>query len=189
MAATSIRSDVELVEEPTFGLVHTLALRSSASPLPPGGELLISRGLAEPSGTGFLLTSNGYRLHRALLDRERAAIDITTFGMVYAPVAALSRRLNGLASHWREVPGDRPELAKSFDSFVSLADAPLRRAAAIVPRFESYLPRLLAADRRLREGDLRFAVDGDVDSIVVTWADLHEDYLQTLGRGHEMEAL
>jgi hypothetical protein len=63
----------------------------------------------------------------------------------------------------------------------------LRRSAQVAPRFEGYVDRLREARVRLGEGEMAYAVDLGVESIHTILRELHEDYLQTLGRGYEQE--
>jgi hypothetical protein len=63
----------------------------------------------------------------------------------------------------------------------------VRRSATIAPRFGAYIARLQDAELRLTHGDLDYAFGRCVESIHTIVRELHEDYLQTLGRGYEQD--
>lgn len=173
--------------QPTFEVIHRIALRDSVRPLPAGGEWLVSRGLVHWSEGGFRLTSDGHRLHRTLLDQERASLDLVRLDMVHESIASLARRFARLHATWVALPSRQRDLLGPFHGFVPQAERTLLRVTAVVRRFEPYPARLRGADLQLQAGDLRFAIDQEVESIGVVWDELHEDYLQTIGRGYEVE--
>jgi hypothetical protein len=105
------------------------------------------------------------------------------------PRSLIERRLVQPADGGFELTaaGHRMHRVARFCSFVTEAQPVLETTAAVLARFSGYLPRLQRAAVRLRAGDFDYAIAPEVDSIWVVWQDLHEDYLQTLGRGHDLE--
>ena len=173
-----------------FAAVHSLALRGCVASLAPGDEELLDAGLVRPvPGGGFQLTELGHSRHRALLESERETLDLNRLALAYSPVPALDRMMSRLRGDWRQPCGAlaRRRLTDRLCELTGDTAPVLRRTAVIAPRFLGYLPRLRAAAVQLRAGDQAYAFDLDVESIGVIWAELHEDFLQTLGRGHESE--
>jgi hypothetical protein len=83
----------------------------------------------------------------------------------------------------------RRRLIARLCAIVDEVELILRRSAAVVPRFASYLPRLEVAKRRLLDSDLEYAVAPGVESILTVWREMNEDYLQTLGEAHDRDDL
>jgi hypothetical protein len=173
-----------------FPVVHALALRGHLSQLPVDAEGLLEAGLLRFTPDGFTLTDLGHRRHRALLEHERATLDLDLLGMAYARFPTLTRRMQALTPQWEKArQASRRRMVRDLCGIVDQAEPILRRSASVAPRFGTYIPRLSAAKRRLLAGDLRYAVDPAVESIGTVWRELDEDYLQTLGRGPEQKCV
>jgi hypothetical protein len=162
-----------------FPAVHALALRGSLKQIPGDHTQLEAAGLVRTSPDGFTLTQAGYNCHRALLDAERATIDMTSLGIEYERFAIVARRVTGAAANGSPRASER-KLAEAPESLEPI----LRRTAAVVPRFAHYIVRLAEARGRVLEGELEYAADSDVESILTVVRELEEDYLQTLARGY-----
>jgi hypothetical protein len=170
-----------------FPTVHVLALRGSLKRLPGDSDRFEAEGLVRSTPDGFMLTEAGHRHHRALFERELAGIDIGLLGIVYERFPAVAQRLRTLESDWSQAAdGARRELADALRALVDAVEPILRRSAELAPRFGSYVPRLRDAERRVSGGELEYAFEEGVESIGTVFSELHEDYLQTLGRGYEM---
>jgi hypothetical protein len=171
-----------------FAAVHTLALRGSIKQLPRDAAEFEAAGLVRSTPEGFTLTDAGHRHHRALFEQERAELDIGMLGMIYERFPAVARRLRTTESRWQAADdGGRRRLVRELGGIVDDLEPILRRSAEVAPRFNDYIPRLRGAKRRLAEGEMDYAVDPGVESIHTILHELHEDYLQTLGRGYEQE--
>jgi hypothetical protein len=189
MAVQPTEPDPTPLADAAYGAIHALALRSPLRQITADPRSLIERRLVQPADGGFELTAAGHRMHRVMLEQERATLDLDSLGRTYAPIPGLARRLGRLRKQWeqRENGIERRRLVARFCSFVTEAQPVLETTAAVLARFSGYLPRLQRAAVRLRAGDFDYAIAPEVDSIWVVWQDLHEDYLQTLGRGHDLE--
>jgi hypothetical protein len=173
-----------------FPTVHTLALRGSLKR--PTGDLgaLEAAGLIRRAPDGFTLTDSGHRCHRALLEEERATLDIGLLDIIYEPVPAAGRRLKAIESRWHRVDeGARRRLVSELSAVLDEVQPTLRRSAKVAPRFGDYIARLREAERRLLDGELDYAFDPAVESIATVWRELHEDYLQTLGYAQESDTI
>jgi hypothetical protein len=171
-----------------FSTVHVLALRGSLKQLPGDGGEFEEAGLVRSTTDGFILTEAGHRHHRTLLERERAALDIGLLGIIYEGFPTVGRRLRRIALRWRAADDRaRRRLVGELLGIVDDVEPILRRSADVVSRFEGYITRLHEAKARVTDGDLNYAVDPKVDSIHTILSELEEDYLQTLGRGYELE--
>jgi hypothetical protein len=108
--------------------------------------------------------------------------------MIYDRFPAVARRLRTTESRWQAADdGGRRRLVRELRGIVDDVEPILRRSAEVAPRFDDYIPRLREAKLRLAEGEMDYAVDPGVESIHTILHELHEDYLQTLGRGYEQE--
>jgi hypothetical protein len=172
-----------------FEVVHAIALRGRVPALATGSEGLLAAGLVRRVAGGFQLTQIGHSSHRALLERERATLDLSRLEMAYGPLPALARGLGRLRTRWQQRSSavDRRRMIAELGELVDDTAPVLRRAAAVAPRFYGYSARLGAAVAHLRAGDQGYAFDSDVESVGAVWHELHEDFLQTLGRAHEIE--
>jgi hypothetical protein len=170
-----------------FPTVHVLALRGSLRQLPGDSDEFEAAGLVQSTPDGFTLTEAGHRHHRALFEQERAALDIGLLGIVYERFPALARRLKTLESRWsRTDEAARRKLVRELVSIVDDMEPILRRSAELAPRFGAYIGRLRDAKLRVTKGDLEYAFGDGVESINTVLRELHEDYLQTLGRGYDL---
>jgi hypothetical protein len=169
-----------------FRVVHALAIRGVVAELPSGSEPLLDAGLVRATGDGYTLTHNGHRRHRALLERERATVDLRQLGLIYARVPPLARRLHTVRLRWDDAADVyRAQMVAELCRIVDEVELIVLRSANVLPRFGSYIPRLAAAKQRLLDGELEFALIRAEGSVQSVWAELQEDYLQTLGRSHE----
>jgi hypothetical protein len=170
-----------------FPTVHVLALRGSLKQLPGDSAEFEAAGLVRSTPDGFTLTEAGHRRHRALFEQERAKLDTGLLGIVYERFPAVARLLKTLQSRWDRVDdAGRRELVAELVSIVDDMEPILRRSAELAPRFGTYIARLHNAKLRLTDGDFDYAFDRGVESINTLLRELHEDYLQTLGRGYDL---
>ncbi len=173
-----------------FTVLHRLALRGALAELPESSEGLVREGLVRSSPAGYELTALGHSRHRTLFDAERRILDLGLLAMAYARLPAVTRRLRDLSMEWEcsDAP-TRGRLVGRLCETVDDVELILRRSAAVAPRFASYHPRLTAAKSRLLDSHLEYAIGPGVDSILTVWREMHEDYLQTLGRAHDPDGL
>ena len=174
----------------TFAAVHSLALRGPVRQLPDESGGLLREGLVRSTSEGYELTEIGHRRHRALLEGERRSIDLGHLEMAYARLPGLTRRLRDLWVEWDA--NDEPphgQMVGRLCAIIDEAELILRRSAAVAPRFSSYRRRLDAAKYLLLDSDLQYAFGSGVESILIVWREMTEDYLQTLGCGHDEDDL
>jgi len=191
MALERSEAEVRRASDAAFDAVHVIALRGVVPRLGPDGRELLDAGLVAPVEGGFRLTAAGHSSHRALLERERATLDLNRLEMVYAPLGGLAPVLARVRRAWRQPLGTlaRRRLVVQLCDLVDDTAPVLRRAVAIAPRFSGYLPRLNAAAAQLCAGQLEYACATDLDSVDAVWQELHEDFLQTLGRAQDVDEL
>jgi hypothetical protein len=174
----------------TFAALHGLALRGAVRQLPEASDGLVRDGLVRSTSNGYELTELGHRQHRALFEIERQRIDLGLLEMAYARLPGLTRRLRDLSVDWDA--GDEPARGRMVGRLCAIIDEVeliLRRSAAVAPRFASYGPRLDTAKYLLLDSDQRYAFGSEVESILTVWREMTEDYLQTLGCGHDEDDL
>ena len=166
--------------------MHTLALRGSVRHLPREAREFEAAGLVCATPDGFTLTAAGHRCHRALLEEERARLDIGLLDILFERFGPIARRLDALESRWRaSKPPARRKLVGELLAVVDELEPVLQRSGHVAPRFGAYIERLESARRCVLAGDLDRAFDDPVDSIRAVCGDVHEDYLQTLGEGYD----
>jgi hypothetical protein len=167
--------------------VHALALRGSLKRLPGDSGEFEAAGLVRSTPGGFTLTELGHRHHRALIEQERASLDVGLLSVIYERFPAVARRLDSVARpRYSTDQAGRRRLLRELAGIVDDVEPILRRSAKLVPRFESYVARLRNAELRLANGDLDYAFDSGVESVHTILRELHEDYLQTLGQGYDL---
>ena len=174
-----------------FDLLHRVALRGS-HPLGDEHAPLVAAGLLGVAGAGdaatVLVSERGARVHDVLLARERAGLDGDRLASIYERFLAVNGELKAAASRWHDAgPEDRVGLLESIGTAVERVGPGLRRAGELVPRFADYAPRLDAALRRARGGEHEWLTGAAIDSVHTVWMEVHEDYLQVLGRSREEE--
>jgi hypothetical protein len=173
-----------------FPAVHALALCGTLKQLPGDSAKLEAAGLVRSTSDGFMLTAVGHSRHRALLAHERATIDIQLLGIVYERFPDVARRLTKLESSLHGVDGSPPKrLVEELGTIIDALEGILLRSADAAPRFAGYITRLQEARRQVVEGHFDYAFGLQVESAATVVRELHEDYLQTLGRGYEEEEL
>jgi pyruvate,orthophosphate dikinase len=178
-----------LVDVPLTDL-HRLALRGSLTELDPGidGGLLEKVGLAVSTPAGWMLTEAGTARHGALLARERAGLDLAALTPIYERFLAANGPFKELNIAWPAADTDtRWGLIGKLTDLVRRVEPALRRTSEILPRFGGYAPRLQAALDRVERGEFDWVAAPQVDSVHTVWMELHEDFLQTMGRSREEE--
>jgi hypothetical protein len=174
----------------SFAALHSLALRGAVRQLPEESDSLLRDGLVRSTSAGYELTESGHRRHRALFERERRSIDLGHLEMAYARLPGLTRRLRDLWVEWEA--NDEPphgQMVGRLCTILDEAELILRRSAAVAPRFSSYQRRLDAARYLVLDSDLQYAFGTGVESILIVWREMTEDYLQTLGCAHDEDDL
>jgi hypothetical protein len=168
--------------------LHAVALKGNAPAIPGDAAPLEDAGLVVSTAAGFMLTGDGHRVHDELLARERETIDLERLVAVYERFLAANGPLKALSARWQTADEDtRLALTGELADIVDRVGPALGRTAEVVPRFGDYVPRLQEALSKLDGGDPEYAVSPRVDSVHTVWMEIHEDYLQTLGRSREEE--
>jgi hypothetical protein len=173
--------------QPTFDVfppLHALALRGSLAEVPEA-QALIDAELIASTPRGYLLTEAGHARHTELLDAERAGLDLDALAPIYERFLSLNTSMKTVSA---TVAG--AEATSHVDEFAKLVDrasAVLRRTAEYLPRFAGYEARLTGALASAEGGSPQYFVSPLVDSVHTVWMEIHEDYLQTLGRDREAE--
>jgi hypothetical protein len=171
-----------------FSTVHVLALRGSLKRLPGDSDRFEAAGLVRSTPNGYILTDAGHRHHRSLFEQERAELDLGLLGIVYEGFPAIARRLKPLESRWSRADDTaRRRLVRELSSIVDDLQPILRQSGKVATRFGAYIARLRVAQSRLTQGELAYAFDSGVESINTILRELHEDFLQTLGRGYDQD--
>jgi hypothetical protein len=168
-------------------MLHALALVGSLRDATPEAEPLVEAGLAIATPVGVMLTARGREAHEALLARERERLDLARLGQIYERFLAANGPFKALTAGWPAASADAWEAVAELREAVERVEPALRRTAEHIPRFAAYGERLRAALERVEAGDPEYVAGIAVDSVHTVWMQLHEDYLQTLGRSREDE--
>jgi hypothetical protein len=168
-----------------FPALHALALRGSL-PDVDGADELVTAELIQPTASGYLLTAHGVARHDELLAAERQGLDLDGLASIYDGFLALNGPMK-LLSTKAAGTSEGDEFIDEFANFVARAGAVVRRTSEILPRFAGYESRLTEAMVRADAGHWQYLTSPLVDSVHSVWMELHEDYLQTLGRSREAE--
>jgi hypothetical protein len=176
--------------EEHFAALHALALRGMVVDVPGDAAALEAAGLVASTPNGFLLTEDGQAAHADLLARERETLDKDKVAGIYERFLAANGPMKAASSRWHATSdGDdgRLEIVGELAECVDRVEPALKRTCEVLPRFASYAPRLRDAVDKAEAGDHEYVVSPKVDSIHTVWMEIHEDYLQTLGRSREEE--
>ena len=177
MAALSTRHDPV-----NFAPIHRLAVRHRPSPLSAAERSRLGAALVAEAGPGFVLTPVGYGVHRSLLEAERLTLDVPSLEADADALTALARRVSAL----RRSNGTGADPGRSALLVIATAaETIFLRLGVTLPRLGEYAAAFRAAARALADGDPRYGLDPDVESIGAVFDDAYEDYLQTVGRGPE----
>jgi PEP-utilising enzyme, mobile domain len=176
------------LDEDAFAVLHRLKIKGMADELGHWATGLEEDGLVCSTHAGFVLTPQGHEHHSELLVVERTRIDTDALASSYGRFLALNEPLKRLSSRWQSAAEeDRFALVGEVSELIERAEPALRRASEIAPRFGPYLPRLRTACERLERGEHEWMTDPRIDSVHTVWMEIHEDFLQTLGRSREDE--
>jgi hypothetical protein len=175
------------VGDEVFPALHAIALRGSRPELP-DAKTLIDAELVTQTPNGYLLTAAGVARHDQLLAAERDGLDLGALSPIYERFLALNGPMKALSAKAAAVGADdRFALLGEFAELVDRTAAVLRRTAAALPRFDQYSERLADAVARAETGEIEYLVSPRVESVHTVWMEIHEDYLQSLGRDREGE--
>jgi hypothetical protein len=167
--------------------LHRLALRGCLSELT-GHQELVDAELVVATPAGFLLTPRGRTRHDEALVAERANLDLDALAGVYGRFLSLNSSMKTTCAAAAGAFGEsRMLLADDIAKLLERVAPVLRRTTEAVPRFDSYEPRLADAMGRADAGAWEYLVSPACESVHTVWMELHEDYLQTLGRDRETE--
>ncbi|HEY1971790.1 MAG TPA: hypothetical protein VGH89_27790, partial [Pseudonocardia sp.] len=179
------------VDAQALPVLHTLALRGNLAELPASAQVhadtLLDADLVAETPAGYLLTDAGHRRHAELLATERAGLDLDRLGQIYQRFLAVNGPMKAASAKPATDDDTKFELLGAISELVKRAGSALRRTAELLPRFDAYQPRLTEALRRAEDGQWEYLVSPKVDSVHTVWMEIHEDYLQTLGRSREEE--
>ncbi len=175
------------VGDEVFGALHAVALRGNVADLPEA-DTLIDAELVQQTPSGYLLTTAGTARHDQLLAAERESLNLAALAPVYDRFLALNGPMKALSAKAASGGGDdRFALLGEFAELVERTAPVLRRTAEALPRFGGYSERLAAAMAKAENAEWEYLTSPLVDSVHTVWMELHEDYLQTLGRDREAE--
>lgn len=173
-------------DEVPLAALHPLALRGSLKE----GDFAAcaAAGLAVETPAGWMLTEAGTTRHAELLRAEVAALDVDALAPVYERFLAANGPFKALTTRWQSADEDaRWALVGELADLVGRVEPALERTTAVLPRYAGYAPRLQAALQRVEAGEFEWVTSVQVESLHTVWMELHEDYLQTLGRSREAE--
>jgi hypothetical protein len=176
--------------EQHFSALHALAVRGLLASIAGDAAALETAGLVASTPGGYLLTEDGHAAHDKLLAREREGLDGERVSAIYERFLAANVPMKAACTRWQVTSdGDdaRFEVIGELTDCVERATPALERTAELLPRFSGYLPRLREALAKAEAGEHDYAVSPQVDSVHTVWMEIHEDYLQTLGRSREAE--
>jgi hypothetical protein len=167
-----------------FPALHAVTLRGNLAEVPGDAELLVAAGLLRSTPAGYMLTDIGRQRHAQLFETERQGVDLDALATVYERFLAVNTDFKqSLAAP----SADAALLAADLAELIERAGPALRRAGEQVPRFREYADRLADALAKADAGDEAFLASPSVDSVHTVWMEMHEDFLQLLGRSRELE--
>jgi hypothetical protein len=174
-----------------FETLHLLRVRSLVPATDLGNvDELQAGSLILITPHGAMLTADGLARHEQLLTSWRSTVDLEALAASYTRFLAVNQAVKDICARWQTQGQDDEAIfiaTEELSELVDRATPALRRAGRVVPRFDTYVPRLLSALNATREGDSRFITDPRVDSVHNIWFECHEDYLVTLDRDREHE--
>jgi len=185
--------DSGLGSAPTVGdealpALHAVALRGNVAQVPGvRTDELIDADLLVHTPAGYLLTEAGHKRHGELLAAERAGLDTDRLGQIYERFLAVNGPMKSASAKPANDDDARFERLGELGDLVERAASPLKRTSELLPRFGGYAGRLDAALAKAEDGDWEYLTSPKVDSVHTVWMEIHEDYLQTLGRSREDE--
>ena len=175
------------VDPAAFDALHSLALKGSSPTAPTGADELERAGLITGTKAGWMLTEEGQQAHDELLAAHRSGLDIDRLGTLYDRFLAANSPLKTACARAAAASDEQQALLLAeLAEIVERVEPALRRTADLIPRFGSYEPRLRSALDRAT-GDWGYVTSTSVESVHTVWMEVHEDYLQTLGRSREAE--
>jgi hypothetical protein len=176
------------VGEEALPALHAVALRGNVAEVPGGrADELIDADLLVHTPAGYLLTEAGHTRHDELLAAERSGLDLERLGQIYERFLAVNSAVKSASAKPVNDDDARFELLGELGDLVERAGSPLKRTTELLPRFGGYAGRLDAALRKAEDGEWEYLTSPKVDSVHTVWMEIHEDYLQTLGRSREEE--
>ena len=199
----------ELLNEEHFALLNSLALKkmatsaalAEAARMPVGDA---ERILAELEAGGAV-----ERAGEDLIPTELGAARVKDYAdATYRPLRtdpaverwaarfdAVDRRFRATILSWETVDVGGQSVANDhrdadydsrvigrIDALLVRGDQAIEELAQRVPRLLSYRDRLDAAFRKVDQGDVDYLSDAAVDSVLTIWVEMHEDFLQILGK-------
>ncbi|WP_354700649.1 hypothetical protein DSM112329_00934 [Paraconexibacter sp. AEG42_29] len=168
--------------------LHPLALRGSVADPPGDMAALAESGLVIETPAGWMLTEAGTAKHAALLSAELKSLDSDALAPIYDRFLAANGPFKALNSRWQSADEDgRWELVGELADIVGRVEPVLRRTTEQLPRFGGYDARLKDALAKVEAGEFDWVTSVKLESLHTVWMELHEDYLQTLGRSREEE--
>jgi hypothetical protein len=150
-------------------------------------DALIDADLLLHTPAGYLLTELGHARHDELLAAERAGLDTDRLGQIYERFLAVNGPMKSASAKPVADDDARFELLGELGEIVERAGSSLKRTTDLVPRFGGYAGRLDEALQKAEDGEWEYLTSPKVDSVHTVWMEIHEDYLQTLGRSREAE--
>ncbi|MGQ0480949.1 MAG: PEP-utilizing enzyme [Pseudonocardia sp.] len=176
------------VSDQALPALHAVALRGNVAEVPGGmADALLDADLVAHTPAGYLLTEAGHRRHGELLAAERAGLDTDRLGRIYERFLAVNGPMKAASAKPATDDDTRFELLGELGELVERAGSALKRTTELLPRFGAYQLRLEAALGRVEDGEWEYLTSPKVDSVHTVWMEIHEDYLQTLGRSREEE--
>ena len=160
-------------------------------------DALVADGLAEETKMGFRLTERGREALEELLAAERAGVDRGALARLYEEFCAVNDEFKALVTSWQMKSetelNDHTDAAYDRKVLDGLDDLHGRfrpiaeRAAALVPRLSTYVPRFDDAIARVRAGEVEYVARPLIDSYHTVWFELHEELIQGAGLNRSEE--
>ena len=147
---------------------------------------------------GCKLTATGRERLAELLELERRTVDQDALSGLYEEFGAPNAALKTIVTAWQVradgSPNDHSDPDYDAEVIARLLQAgsdaaPLaERIAEVVPRLDTYPPRLREALQRVGAGEHKWFANPMIDSYHQVWFELHEELIGVLGLVREDEA-
>lgn len=159
----------------------------------------VSRGLCEPAGPAYRLSPAGREHLAALLDADRATVDVQGLAVAYDEFCDVNADLKSVITAWQmkdaTTPNDHTDAAYDAAVLERLGALHARvlplvsRMGELAPRLERYAARLQHAQDQIVTGATMWVARPILDSYHTVWFELHEDLIQLSGRTRLEEAV
>jgi len=146
-------------------------------------EDAVANGCLVDLGGQYMLQEDGTRAVLEYYDQtyseERANQDLVAW---YDRFETINEQFLKLVSEWQTQEGGDDAILGKLTRIVERHIKALSQTIELIPRYQVYADRFLAALERVDQGDHSYLTSPTIDSIHNVWFEFHEDILAVLGK-------